>query len=426
MNPYLSRRSFLAATGATLLGAGCASPGQPDTVDGLQERIRGLLLGTYLGDALGGPIEFQPPDQVARIADAPKTWRDDEVLDANARRQAADRLRLRSYRELRPTPESYAHWLPHAEAGTITDDSRHKFVLLHALREADRHRQRLDVRGLAQAYLDWPDLPALRRRPHYRELCADWIEEWQFGARWVLGDRDERRALPPERMWIGLPTCCGQMTLLPLAALHAGRPEAAYRAAYELAFFDNGFGKDLNAALVAGLATALAVPAGTPAADGWAKVLATLRQTDPLRHGAVRWTHRSVDRWLDVAHAQVAAAQGRPARLFAGLNREFAQTTKWEAQVPFTVVFACAELAEWEPLAALQLSLEWGHDSDSYAQLLGALVGALHGPEIFPTAWREAVEARLRSDYEVDVASDVRLLVRLGQPKPDGQPIRTP
>jgi hypothetical protein len=133
-----------------------------------------------------------------------------------------------------------------------------------------------------------------------------------------------------------------------------------------------------------------------------------------------------VDRWLDVAHAQVAAAQGRPARLFAGLNREFAQTTKWEAQVPFTVVFACAELAEWEPLAALQLSLEWGHDSDSYAQLLGALVGALHGPEIFPTAWREAVEARLRSDYDVDADADVRLLVRLGQPKPDGQPIRTP
>jgi hypothetical protein len=36
------------------------------------------------------------------------------------------------------------------------------------------------------------------------------------------------------------------------------------------------------------------------------------------------------------------------------------------------------------------------------------------------------VEARLRSDYDVDADADVRLLVRLGQPKPDGQPIRTP
>lgn len=418
MKSLLSRRDFLAATGGALLAAGCASRGEPTEPDGLAERIRGLLLGTYLGDALGGPIEFQPADQVAGIANPPKAWWDDEVWDADARRQAAERLRLRSYRELRPRPESYAHWLPDAAPGTITDDSRHKFVLLHALREAERRHRQPDVRGLAQAYLDWPQLPALRRRPHYSELCADWIEEWQLGARWVLGDRDEHRALPPERMWIGLPTCCGQMTSLPLAAVHAGRPEAAYRAAYELGFFDNGFGKDLNAALVAGLAVALAIPASTPAAEAWSKIIATLRQTDPLRHGSVRWTHRSVDRWLDVAHAQVVAAQGRPARLFAGLNREFAQTTKWEAQVPFTVVFACAEFAEWDPLAALQLSLEWGHDSDSYAQLLGAFVGALNGPDIFPAAWRNTVTERLREDYEVEIEADTRLLVRLHRQMP--------
>ena len=84
MNPHLSRRSFLAATGATLLGAGCASRVQPDTADGLEERIRGLLLGAYLGDALGGSIEFQPPDQVARIADAPKPQRIPATGTANS------------------------------------------------------------------------------------------------------------------------------------------------------------------------------------------------------------------------------------------------------------------------------------------------------------------------------------------------------
>jgi hypothetical protein len=163
---------------------------------------------------------------------------------------------------------------------------------------------------------------------------------------------------------------------------------------------------------------ALAIPAGTPAPEAWSKIIATLRQTDPLRHGSVRWTHRSVDRWLDVAHAQVVAAQRRPARLFAGLDREFARTTKWEAQVPFTVVFACAEFADWDPLAALQLSLEWGHDSDSYAQLLGAFVGALNGPDIFPPAWRNTVTERLREDYEVEIEADTRLLVRLHRQTP--------
>ncbi len=420
MNPTVfSRRTFLAATTAaavTVAGGSCATrPRNSSAVPTLEDRIRGLMIGTYLGDALGGPIEFQPPEQVHALADAPKEWRDDEVFDEAARSATAGRLRLRSYGDLRPVPESYAHWLPNALPGTITDDSRHKLVLLHALREAERrNRRELNVRELAQAYLDWPGLPAQRSRPHYGALCADWLEEWQLGARWVLGERDLKRALPPERMWVGLPTCSGQMTLTPLAALHAGQPSAAYRAAYDLAYFDNGIGRDLNAALVAGLAAALVFPndPANPAA-AWASVESQMREADPYRYLKVRWTERSVNRWLAVAHTAVRAADRRPARLFATLNREFALNSKWEAQVPFTVAFACAEMADYDPLAALQLSLEWGHDSDSYAQLLGAFVGALWGPAVFPVQWRQTVVERLRADYSVDFEADVRLLTRL-------------
>jgi ADP-ribosylglycohydrolase len=422
VNPsHFTRREFLAAAtsaGAMLAGTSCVTSPPPQPVEArLESRIRGLMLGTYLGDSLGGPIEFQPSEKVHAMAAAPKAWREPEVFDDAARRATINRLQLRSYRELRPVPEAYAHWSPHAAAGTITDDSRHKLVLLHALREAERRRTGpLDVRGLAQAYLDWPTLPALRTRPEYRELCADWLEEWQLGARWVLGERNLKRALPPERMWIGLPTCCGQMTLPPLAALYAGKPEAAYRAAYDLAYFDNGFGKDLNAALIAGLAVALVVEndSANPAA-AWRTIERQMLATDPYRHGQVRWTHRAVNRWLEVSHAAVRTADRCPARLFGTLDREFEHTTKWEAQVPFTVVFAGVELAGYDPLAALQLSLEWGHDSDSYAQLLGAFVGALWGPEIFPAEWRTAVTHRLEVDYGVDFEKDVQLLVRLHQ-----------
>lgn len=392
----------------------------------VRARIHGLLIGGYLGDALGGPVEFQEVAKVQALPDPPKRWQDDEVFDAPARAAAAARLRLRPYAPLRPVSESYGQWGSNCPPGTVTDDSRHKLVLLHALRAADRaDAWPLDVRGLAQAYLDWPARPVIAENPEFRAQCADWLEEWQLAARWVLGERDAARALPPERMWQGLPTCCGQMTLPPLAAVFAGRPDDAHRAAWHLAFFDNGFGRDLNAALVAALATALVTPSD-PAQPkpAWDAVLAALRETDPYRHRKIRWSQRAVDRWLDLALRAAREAEGRPARMFAVFEQEFRHSSKWEAQVPFVVAFGCLALAEFEPLPAMQLTLEWGHDSDSYAQLLGAFTGALFGPEIFPAAWREAVAARLAADFSEDLEAQVDLLDRLRRRARTETPVR--
>jgi ADP-ribosylglycohydrolase len=381
----------------------------------LTARIHGLLLGTALGDALGGPIEFQPRDAVQQLPSPPAVWRDDEVLDGPARLAARQRLRLRRYQDLRPVPESYGHWNTNALPGTITDDTRHKLILLHALHQTRQgDAWPLDRRRFAQAHLDWPKQTAIADRPDYATLAQDWLEEWQFAARWILGVRDPNQAKPPERMWQGLPTCSGQMSLLPIAAIHAGRPDQAYRAAYQLGFFDNGFGKDLNAALVAALSVALTVPLD-PAQPrvAWRTVLEALRGTDPYHYGRIRWTTRAVDRWLDLAMRLVKDAQQRPARLFAELEREFQHTTKWEAQVPFTVAFACLAIADYDPLAALQLSLEWGHDTDSYAQVVGAFVGALHGPNLFPADWTRSVADRLQVDFGTDLAAEARFLAEL-------------
>lgn len=405
-------------------------PGFPAAPSGdvLGPRIRGLMLGTALGDALGGPVEFQPRDAVQRLPDPPKIWRDDEVLDAPARSTTARRLRLRGYQQLRPKPESYGQWNHDSLPGTITDDTRHKLILLHALRWAEKQDAwPVSARDFARAYLDWPATAAVTTRPEYVSLAADWLEEYQFAARWVTGERDLAKARPPERLWNGLPTCAGQMALLPIGAVFAGEPERAYRAAYELAFIDNGWGKDMIGALVAGLAAALVTPldAKSPR-TAWESILQTMRRTDPYGYGKIRWTHRSVDRWLDLALRFAREAEGRPARLFARLEKEFEHTTKWEAQVPYVVVFACLEVAAYDPLAALQLSMEWGHDTDSYAQLLGAFIGALHGPDLFNAEWQQAVAARLQADHRVDLQDDCRLLARLNTLAKLRQLIRLP
>lgn len=411
------KRIFLAVFTAVVLQQAWllgAAPGTGATPD-VAQRVRGLILGGALGDALGGPIEFQPRPRIQELPDPPKIWVEGEKLDAAARAATAGRLRLRSYRELRPGVESYGQWNPLSVPGTITDDTRHKLVLLHSLHTADEAKAwPIGVGNLAQSYLEWPKTRAVVGRTGYDELAKDWLEEWQFAARWVLGERDLARALPPERMWQSLPTCSGQMTLLPLAAMFAGRPDEAYRAAWHLGFFDNGIGKDLNAALVAGLAQALVTPVqpGQARAAG-ESVWRTMRGVDPLRFGKIRWTERAVDRWLNLALKLAHDAEAQPARMFAAMEKEFATTTKWEAQVPFVVAFACLELAEHDPLAALQLTMEWGHDSDSYAQVAGALIGALHGPDLFPAPWRNAVVERLKADHGTDLLEECAFLDRL-------------
>lgn len=414
----LSRRAFASAgLGLGVLGASLrgAVPGSGRRSVVSRDRVLGLVVGTLIGDALGGPVEFQPPDKVHGLPGGPKAWSAGERLDAGAIDAAAARVRLRGYGELRPEPEPYAHWTPRAGPGTVTDDSRHKMILMAALRRWRGWRRRaMGVEDLARTYLDWPAARVLRRHPGYVALNRAWIPEWQMGARWVLGERREDRALPPGRMWAGLPTCCGQMTLPPLAALFPGRPDEAYRAAYHLGFFDNGFGKDLNAALVAGLAEALVIPDGTAPVAAWARVRETMRRTDPYRYAAIPFTPRPVDRWMDVALRAAKDAMGCPQAMFDVLNQQFRDTIKWEAQVPFAVVFAVTELAMGDPLASLQLSIEWGHDTDSYAQLLGAFVGGLHGAGIFPRPAVEQVRVRLQEDYDEDLDEWVDLLVELG------------
>jgi ADP-ribosylglycohydrolase len=418
------RRHFLqtgTTAAAALVGplslaraADLETPRAEPSADALDARVRGLLLGSLVGDALGGPVEFQDPERVAQLSNPPKRWRDDEGLDENARRAAVGRLTMRSYGHLRPTPEPFGQWPVNALPGTITDDSRHKMILLEGLGNA-RHREQwpFDNASLAQAYLDWPTAGPVRKNPELDALRQEWLAEWHLASRWCLGERDLSRALPPERIWNGLPTCCGQMTLLPLAALFPGEPDRAYRAAYALGLFDNGWGKDLNAAIVAGLAQALAIPHNLPTADAWESIFEAMRRTDPYRYGKIPWVSRSVDRWLDLALGATREAHGRPARLFARLEAEFRDTIKWEAQVPFVVTIAVLALSEFDPLVALQLSLEWGHDTDSYAQLVGAFIGARHGAALFPASLSGPVIERLRADYGVDLEDWVKLLGEL-------------
>ena len=357
----------------------------------LESRIEGLLIGALIGDAAGGPDEFQTPNR--------SIWtRTDTILTHQGRAELASRFRLKPYTR-RPNPEPYGQWSSNAPAGTFTDDSRFKIMLFKSLEAAGKP----DRKAFAKALLAWH----ADSTSEYGTLPQEWLDEFAYAARWELGERDPERARPPERQWGGIPTMAGQMPFLPLAALAPNNPAKAYLLTWEMDFMDNGIGQDMNAALVAGLSAALA-----PNAD-WPTVEMAMRTTDPFGFGEIDWVERRLTRWLDRAHDMAERAEKRPARLYRLFEEELGAETWWEAWVPMTVVFACAHLAEYDPLATMQLILEFGRDTDSYLQVAGALFGALHGADVFPIEMREIVVGRLELDYHASLEAWKKTLATL-------------
>lgn len=401
-----------------------ASVAQAEEID---RRVHGMLLGAAIGDAVGGPVEFVYDESLQDVLPRFRT-KHDVVLEQADFSRLAERLPMLGYAQWRPRPEPYAHWLPNAPAGTITDDTRHKIVLIDALRTAlDEPDGQLDCRAIAEAFVAFADRPEVRTRPGWSELCSEWDRECLLAARWVCGERDPAVALPPTRLWGGVGTCCGQMMLPPLAALYPGDPERAYLAAYELGFLDNGEAKDINAAIVAGLAFALTQP--LPGDDpeqrrvAWRGVLDAMIQTDPLRYSEVEFMDRALERWTKQACRIADEADGSPAKVYELIGEACPRVHAWEAAFLLVEVVALADFAGGEPLAAMHLALDFGEDTDSAAQLLGALFGAMYGPDVFPVAMQRAVHERLEADHGESLIEWTRLLAAGRKRERAGTPV---
>lgn len=389
----------------------------------LRDRVQGLLIGSLIGDAAGGPVEFKSTTELRRWLPDARSWPAAKKLNDEEIRQLSSSLPLLPYKGIRPEPAPYGPWTEEGPPGTITDDSRHKIVMIHALRRLRGTRDRqLTVADLAQSYLDFGATKCVVANPAYHQLYQESFREYNLAARWILGERRPALARPASRLWGGVATVSGQMCLPPLAALFPGDPEQAYRAAYTIGFIDLGTGKDMNAALVAGLAAALSDTNPTTTAR-WQSTLETMRAVDPYDYADIKFVSRPLLKWLEFAESAARRAAGRPARLYEILETEGRPVYWWDAHFIIASAFAFLQLCRFEPLAAMHLSLDFGHDTDSVAQTIGAFAGAIHGTEIFPQPFRAAVSERLSSDYGEDVDDWVDLLIELSDRSNYPQPV---
>ena len=352
------------------------------------DKIEGMLIGSAIGDAAGGPVEFvDPPIR--------SFWSvTDKKLNNAGLEELVARFSIPAYSKV---TEPFAQWGDFAPAGTITDDTRFKIIFFNALQ---KYGMELTQQQFAQEVLDFRQfLPE-----KYHKNYDAWIPEMAYATNCALGAEEGQGALPLDRIWGGIATMMGQMPFIPIAALNPADPEWCYRKCYELGYFDVGYGKDINSALIAGLARTLQ-------SDGsWPNFEESMRQVDPYRYNETLYVSRQLTRWLDLAHDLVKQADGNVASLFTLLESELEAVYWWEAWVPIVVVLSVAEITDFHPLASLQLIIEFGHDTDSYAQVMGAVLGAIHGKAIFPQGMRDMVNNRMKEQYNQNIDDWMKIL----------------
>ncbi len=352
----------------------------------LQDKIEGLLIGSAIGDAAGGPVEFVHPPLRGYWTTTEKRITKEGI------RILADSFKLRPYPK---NAEPFAQWENFAPAGTITDDTRFKLILFNTIKN---HNNKLTRQNFAAEVMDFRNQISEKYQPWFDK----WIPEIAYATRWALGDRVN--AYPTERIWGGIPTMEGQMPFLPIAALYPDDAKKAYIKTWELGYFDVGVAKDMNSALVAGLVGALQQN------SDWTSVEKYMKETDPYNFNNVLYVPRRLTEWINMSHWFVKRADGNIAKLFQILEAELQTKTWWESWVPIVVVFSCAEIVDYHPLAAMQLMIEFGHDTDSYAQVMGAVMGAIHGKNIFPQNMRNSVNEKMKLQFNQNIFDWLRLI----------------
>lgn len=406
----MHRREFLSAATAT-----CAATWFGDRAwagTSASDRASAMLLGSLIGDALGGPIEFLPPEAVSGIMPAARNWDDARTINRDELDRLAGSLRMLPYDTLRPDTASYGPWVERAPAGTITDDSRHKIILMRAVRAmVNEGRHHLTKQDLAKAFLAFSPQAGVDPEGMLAELVEEGLREYRMASRWILGERNSDQAYPVERLWAGVSNCSGQMALLPLAAIFPGQPERAYRETFRLDFIDAPIARDIVSAINAGLSAVLG-----PAADAmsdqerWELMIETIRATDPYRFAQVPFAGRQLDRWLELSESIVQRSQGRPSVAYRLLETEGKPVYYWDAHFTLLVPLTLLKLCQFDPIAAMHLTLDFGHDTDSYAQIVGAMSGAVHGQGIWSETMSAAVQSRLAADYGETIKDWQRLL----------------
>ncbi len=373
--------------------------------DKLYSRVLGCMIGNTLGDSWGAVVEGATAERVAKRTGG-KDWFD----------------------EFLPYPEDFkSHplgvWDPAPPRGTGTDDTRYNQILVECV---IRNSGLINSQFLAIEYIE-----RYRDRARFypgHEKMAEQQYRWLYEAGCAhLGMAELPSGLVPyaiKGQGIGIPSLHTIISLGLAGLLYRGEPEKAYARAVELSFIEIGYGRTTTGMMAAMISAALA-----GGISGKEMVKIGL-ETDPFTGGDEGkfpnplWFFNygwriSVDRVKKLIAVADKAKSDR--ELVEGVSPEIVGLHIWDPIDVLGVPMAAVYFSDGDPIRSIVMAvndreldadgkLKRLRDVDCTGGIAGALVGALHGVEVFPKDWVAEIIAANKKVNHVDIEANARQL----------------
>jgi ADP-ribosylglycohydrolase len=340
----------------------------------LERRAIGALAGAAVGDALGGATEGRSPEQI-------KARYGGEVTGIVG-------PFLPDWRTARP------HAPYHKGDGHITDDTLMTNMLVKVYEQKRDHLGAYDIDELLVPLLInervWiPELETVSV-PLQRIFLA---EKWLV-SRLFYGHVDPREA------GVGNIVNCGAaMYMGPVGVANAGDPDGAYTEAIDIAgAHQSSYGREAAGVFAAAVAAALG-----PEATVDTVVAACLRVARDGTRSAIEAVCEAAAKLpsdtTDVTSLRPVFAP------FDTLGEDYRdpglgarRPSRVHAIEELPLALGCLVATRGDYRRAVLAAANYGRDSDSIATMAGAVIGALHGVEVIPQDWRDAVAEGSRLD----------------------------
>lgn len=338
---------------------------------GFRGRIRAMLHGVAYGDAMGAPVEKLSAAEIraryGRVTSLRTAWHRD------GQDPAARNGRVRGN-------------------GIVTDDTLMTLALMRIYEAEKRHLDAWDMaRGMVRQ-IAWEPvwIPELQRE-------APLIERLFHPEKWIF-QRHQLAGCDPRQGGIGNMVNCGAaMYIAPIGAVNAADPRAAYDEAIAFASgHQQSYGLEAAGVLAAAVARAM-TPGATLndvvgcahqlAHDGTRAAIAAIVETAE----ALAARGAGVAEVTEAFHAAIAPFSSMGDDVMhhagkAGLPTHAYQPSRLFSTEELPLALGFAITAQGDFARAVADGVNSGRDTDSIGVMIGAILGALHGPAVIDPA----------------------------------------
>ena len=349
-------------------------------------KVLGMLVGSAIGDAMGAPTEM---------------WkRKDIQLEYGYVSDLDTMVRF---------PSAEGTWKYNLPAGGTTDDTRWKKLFVkYALEEpwpnlsADRFANHIVENYKADINV-LKSTEGFKPGPYEENLMKmAWLQEWAIVADAYSKNNMTDYADALSKFYGGEMTCAGLLYSPIIGASAPADPLNAYQVAYDLAFFDNGYARDITALVAAMVSQAFDANANQ------SSIINVVRTVDPKEYFKSRLVGRASYRFYQIANSIVSESkqltlkdkgadfkiprewQPMDSLTYLQLAHAYTLLDKFNQDMPFhsaeifLITITAMMYSDYDFEKTMEFIINYGRDNDTVAAVAGAILGAYWGADHLP------------------------------------------